>query len=109
WAAAGAVPPQLAAGADPAPLGATFDKIKELYYPRRRGELKRYISVAAVAGPRSPAPALLAAEARNFRRVAEAEKAWGAGSPAAAELLELETKIAERTLDDARAALAAAR
>lgn len=109
WPAAGAVPPQLAAGAARAPLGETFDKIKELYYPRRRGELKRYISVAAVAGPRSPAPALLAAEARNFRRVAEAEKTWGAGAPAAAELLELETEIAERTLDDARAALAAAR
>lgn len=103
WVHAGAVPDALAAGKVPAPLNAAFDRLRELLYPSRRGEMKRYLEVAGLTAPtRGILPALLALEAASFDVAGEALERWRRSVPVPAAMAEVQTMLAERTLSAAR-------
>jgi hypothetical protein len=104
WAAAGAVPPEVAAGKDPAPLNAAFDTLRDFLYPERAGELRWYISVERLTDPVLAVRQILdAQEADNFAHVAAARAAWRGAPPASSALAALQDELAKRTLDAVRA------
>jgi hypothetical protein len=103
WAAAGAVPPELAVGKDPAPLNAAFDAVRDFVFPERAGELRWYISVERLTDPaRAIRRTLDAQEADNFARVAAARAAWQDAPPVSSALAALQNELARRTMDVVR-------
>ncbi len=98
WVRAAAIPAELAAGAEPAPLGAACDRVRARLYPTWRGDQKRYLEVAALTGQRGVLLPLLAAEERTFRDVREAERGWKGRAPVAEELRALQSRLATRAL-----------
>ena len=110
WAAAGEVPPELAPSADPAPLNAVFEEVRDLLYPDARGEQKKYLDVDTLRDPqlgvRTP---LVAQEASNFRRVESSTAAWRKQAPPSGDLAALEAAVASDTLKAVQAALEARR
>jgi hypothetical protein len=104
WAAAGEVPSEVAAGKDPAPLNAAFDKIRDFLYPERYGDLKWYINVDRLADPKNGIrEALLAQEADNFARASAALAKWRTRQPAPADLVALQKELARSTLEAMKA------
>lgn len=98
WVAAGEVPAEMRPGADPAPLNATFDEIRDLLYPDSRGDQKKYLDVDSLINPQfGVRAALLAQEAVNFRRVEAAEASWRDRPPSPADLVALQAAIAQDT------------
>lgn len=51
WVEAAVVPAERAAGAEPALLNATCDRVRALLYPTWRGDQKRYLEVAMLVKP----------------------------------------------------------
>lgn len=98
WVRAAAIPAELAAGAEPAPLGAACDRVRARLYPTWRGDQKRYLEVAALTGQRGVLLPLLAAEERTFRDVREAERGWKGRAPVAEELRALQSRLATQAL-----------
>jgi len=103
WVAAGSVPPETAASAEPAPLNAAFNSIRDRLYPETAGDLEKYINVKTLTDPAwGLIPALLAAERRNFLHVEPALEAWRASFPPAGEIEALQNTIARQSLEIAR-------
>jgi hypothetical protein len=106
WADAAEVPPEVAAGKEPAPLNAAFDKIRDFLYPDRSGELKWYINVGRLTGTTpSIREALLSAEADNFAKVNETLARWRTIPPTLAEQAALQNALAKKTLESIQALL----
>jgi hypothetical protein len=104
WVRAAAVPSALAAAAGASPTTKALDAVRTLFYPETRGELKKFVSVAAfAAGPGAVLPRLLAGEAENFRLANAARARWLSTSPSAEEVQRLENELAARTLADIEA------
>jgi hypothetical protein len=101
WVAAGAVPPELAVGGEPAPLNAAFDRVRALLYPSWRGDLKRYLDVRTLTAPDGGVLArLLGIERGVFERTGTTLEQWR-GAP-------LDPAVARSAQDGiARAALTA--
>jgi hypothetical protein len=99
WVAASGVPAELEVGKEPAPLPAAFDRVRALLFPQRRGDLKKYLDVAALVAPSDGflAP-LLAFEAENFRRAREATERWRVAPPTMSEASDLQSELAKATL-----------
>jgi hypothetical protein len=96
WVAARAVPKELAAGKDDAPLNAAFKKVRDRLFPSWRGDLKRYVDVKALADPAEGVlHPLIEIEGQNFKAV---EEILGQGRPAPARLTMLQNRLAEGTL-----------
>ncbi len=101
WVRAAAVPSALAAAAGASPMTKALDAVRTLFYPETRGELKKFISVAAfAAGPGAVLPRLLAGETESFRLADAARARWLATPPSAEEVQRLEDELAARTLAD---------
>lgn len=98
WVKAAAVPAELAAGAEPAPLNVACDRVRARLYPTWRGDQKRYLEVAALTGPEGVLLPLLAAEDRAFQQVREAERRWQGRAPEGEELRALQSRLATRAL-----------
>lgn len=104
WVRAAAVPSALAAASGASPMTKALDAVRTLFYPETRGELKKFISVAAfAAGPGAALPRLLASEAENFRLADAARTRWLAMSPSPEEVWRVENELAARTLADIEA------
>ena len=104
WATAGEVPVEVAAGKDPAPLNAAFDKVRDFLYPDRYGDLKWYINVRRLADPKDNIRVSLAArEAANFFETGAALEKWRTSPPAPADFAALQTDLARRTLEAMKA------
>ena len=79
-----------------------------MLFPERRGDLKKYLDVAALLSPASGMLApLLAAEAENFRRTGEALDHWRERQPSATELASLQADLAQATLHQVKGLLTA--
>jgi hypothetical protein len=99
WAATGEVPPEVAAGKDPAPLNAAFDTIRDFLYPERYGDLKWYINAERLTDRRNGIrEALLAQESDNFAKVEAALERWRGSVPMHAEMARLQREVSARTL-----------
>lgn len=98
WVRAATIPAELAAGAEPAPLNATCDRVRARLYPTWRGDQKRYLEVAALTGQGGVLLPLLAAEDRAFRDVREAERSWRGRTPVVEELRALQSRLAAQAL-----------
>lgn len=98
WVKAGAIPAELAAGAELAPLNRACDRIRAHLYPTWRGDQKRYLEIARLVGPSGVLPSLLTAQERVFREVQEAERTWRGQAPAPGELRALQARLAAQTL-----------
>jgi hypothetical protein len=104
WASAGEVPEDVAAGKDPAPLNAAFDKIRDFLYPDRSGDLKWYINVQRLADAKNGIPgALLAQEADNFAKAGTALEKWRKSPPAPANMAALQAELVKSTLEAMKA------
>jgi len=104
WVGAGAVPAQLAVGKEPAPLNAAFDRVRALLFPQWRGDLKRYVRVAPLAGVLA---ALGPLEAANFARADAEHVRWRREPPTPAAQQALQDDIARTTLEAVERALRA--
>ncbi len=101
WVRAAAIPSALAAASGASPMTKALDDVRTLFYPATRGELKKFISVAAfAAGPGAVLPRLLASEAENIRAAESARAQWLAEPPAAPDVRRLQGELAARTLAD---------
>ena len=104
WAAAGEVPEEVAAGKDPAPLNAAFDKIRDFLYPDRSGDLKWYINIERLADAKNGIPTALAGqEADNFTKAGAALEKWRKSPPAPADLAALQAELVKSTLEAMKA------
>jgi len=104
WAAAGELPEEVAAGKDPAPLNAAFDKIRDFLYPERYGDLKWYINIERLADAKNGIPtALMAQEADNFAKAGAALAKWRTNPPAPADMAALQKELAKNTLEAMKA------
>jgi hypothetical protein len=104
WVRAAAVPSALAAASGASPMTKALDAVRTLFYPETRGELKKFISVAAfTAGPGAVLPRLLADEGENFRLADAARARLLAQTPAPQEVQRLEDELAARTLAEIEA------
>jgi hypothetical protein len=109
WVHAGSVPDAVAAGKDPAPLNAAFDRIRGLLFPSRRGELKRYLEISGLTdGSHGVHAPLLDVESSNFETADSTLDRWRSVLPPPSEAAGLQTTLAGRTLK-ASQDLAAAR
>jgi hypothetical protein len=100
WAAAGAVPAELAPSAHSAPLNAAFDQVKGLLYPDTRGDLKKYMDLDALSDPKLGLLApLLAQEATVFKQVEAATAPWRKAMPPSAEIADLQGGLARQVLE----------
>jgi len=97
WVRAGSVPSELAAGTEPAPLNAAFDRVRARLIPDRRGEMKRYLDVRALRDP-ALLPSLEAAEAATFKRVADLLAGWRATPPTGVEVAAAQSDLAASAL-----------
>jgi hypothetical protein len=101
WVRAAAVPSALAAASGASPMTKALDAVRTLFYPETRGELKKFISVAAfAAGPGAVLPRLLASEAENVRAAESARARWLTEPPTATDVRRLQDELAARTLAD---------
>ncbi|HVN30942.1 MAG TPA: carcinine hydrolase/isopenicillin-N N-acyltransferase family protein [Thermoanaerobaculaceae bacterium] len=104
WAAAGEVPAEVAAGKDPAPLTAMFDRIRDFLYPDRSGDLKWYINIERLGDAKNGIPTALAAqEADNFTKAGAALEKWRRNPPAPADMAGLQRELARSTLEAMKA------
>jgi hypothetical protein len=104
WAAAGEVPAEVAAGKDPAPLNAAFDKIRDFLYPERYGDLKWYVNIERLADAKNGIPtALMAQEADNFAKAGTALAKWRTSPPAPADMAALQKELVRNTLEAMKA------
>jgi hypothetical protein len=104
WAAAGELPEEVAAGKDPAPLNAAFDKVRDFLYPDRYGDLKWYINIERLGDAKNGIPTALAAqEADNFAKAGAALDKWRKSPPAPADMAALQRELAKGTLEAMRA------
>ncbi len=104
WVRAAGVPTTLAAASGASPMTKALDAVRTLFYPETRGELKKFISVAAfAAGPGAVLPRLLASEAENVRAADTARARWLATPPLPEEVQRLENELAARTLAEIEA------
>jgi hypothetical protein len=104
WAAAGEVPAEVAAGKDPAPLNAAFDKIRDFLYPDRSGDLKWYINIERLADAKNGIPTALAAqEADNSAKAGAALERWRKSPPAPADMAVLQAELVKSTLEAVKA------
>jgi hypothetical protein len=97
WVGAGTVPPQVAVGADPAPLNAACDRVRDRLIPDRRGDRKRYLDVRVLRDGGLLGP-LAAAEAANLERAARLLAEWRAAPPDAGAMAAAQEEIAAATL-----------
>jgi hypothetical protein len=101
WVGAGGVPVELAAAKGPAPLNVACDRIRDVLYPDRRGDMSKYIDVQALLGQKKKVlSSLLGIEADNFRTVDAALAEWGRTAPPADTMTGLQNRIAKHTLDE---------
>ena len=99
WVAAAGVPAEVAVTRAPAPLNAACDRVRALLVPTWRGDLKRYLHVPTLVEPeRGVLAALLPREAANVAAAAAAVERWRAARPAPADVLALESELANATL-----------
>jgi len=99
WVAAGAVPTELAVGTTASPLGDACERVRAVVFPERRGDLKKYLNVAALTEPRRGVlTPLLDREAANFRAAEAALEGWRRALPASGELAAVQARLAADTL-----------
>ena len=101
WVRAAGVPAELAAAPKASPMTQALDAVRTLFYPETRGELKKFISVAAfAAAPGAVLPRLLASEAETIRAAESARARWLTEPTAAPDVRRLQDELAARTLAD---------
>lgn len=103
WVAAASVPAELAAGKDPSPMTAACDALRARLYPDQKGDGKRYLDPAALAGEGGLLKPLLALEGENFAKAEKALALWRQKKPAPEEVKFLQEQIARETVDKLRA------
>lgn len=99
WVAAGEVPAELAVGTVASPLGAACERVRSVVFPERRGDLKKYLSVAALTDPnRGVLKPLLERETVNFKAAEAALEAWRHAAPQTVEVAALQARLARESL-----------
>jgi hypothetical protein len=99
WVRAAAIPDEISVRQGASVMTQACDAVRARLYPQTRGELKRYIDAAALAGP-SPAivARLVGAEGRSFDRVQAALASWRVHPPSPPEVAALQAEIAAATI-----------
>ncbi len=99
WVRAAGVPAELAAAPKASPMTRALDAVRTIFYPATRGEMKKFIHVAAFApGDAAVLPRLLASEAENLHAAEAARTRWLAEAPAPRDVQRLQDELAARTL-----------
>jgi len=99
WAAAASVPKEIGVSAEPSPMTAAFDSIRDIVYPETKGDLKKYLNVESVADPKKGLISMLVAlEEANFLKVHEALERWRRQAPRADEMAAAQQDAATNTL-----------
>jgi hypothetical protein len=106
WVASGRVPKELAVSAEPAPLNAAIDDVRDILYPDSRGDSRHYMDLSTFHNSKDPLlPGLREIERSNFDQVEAEMSNWRNKAPSPTEMSEVGIALSRETLSQIRSLL----